>query len=141
MDKTYHVAIKTNKGYIMIDLFSDVPNTVQNFLKHVRMGYYNNTTFHRVTSWCVQAGRPNPHMPPYDPKPIPPELTYHRHGQYSVAMADAGLGTATTHFFINKAENNKFNNRYIVFGTVIKGMNVLWNIKQGDEIKQIFIEK
>ena len=134
-----HAVIKTTKGDIEIDLFDDVPNTVINFIHHADMKYYDNTEFYRVEPWCIQAGHCNPEIKGYEAAAIPHELTYHRHGQYSIGMADAGAGTASAHFFINKGENNFLNGRYIVFGQVVKGIHVVWNITKGDKILEIKI--
>ena len=134
-----HIIIVTEKGNIELDLFKDVEKTVSNFLKHVKSGFYNMLTFHRVTSFCIQTGQNL--ISNYKPKFIPHEITYHRFGQYTVGMADAGVGTAATEFFITKCECPSFNGRYIVFGRVVKGIDVVWKIKQGDVINIIGVGK
>lgn len=136
-----HAIIVTTKGNIKIDLFSDVPETIANFKMLAQMGYYNNTHFYRVEKYLIQAGNPNPEIKDkYTPAHIKYEPNYHRNGQYSVGMADGGIGTASTHFYINKGENNHFDGRYVVFGTVIKGMRNIWEITKDDLIKRIEIE-
>lgn len=131
-----HVLIRTNKGDILIDLFEDTPETKSNFLMHTKMSYYNGTLFHRVTGFCIQGGSNN--LPKYKPTYIKHEITYHRFGLYTVGMADAGIGTATTQFFITKCECPSFNGRYIAFGQVVKGGNIVRNIEKGDIIEEIY---
>ena len=137
--KYNHAIIHTTKGDIYIDLFGDVSNTVSNFIMHCKMGFYKDTSFYRVEGFCIQGGRLTP-FGKYKAAPIAHEITYHRHGQYSVAMADAGIGTADTTFFINKAENEWLNGRYIVFGQVVKGLHVIWAIKKDDKILDIEVK-
>ena len=43
------VIFETDSGNIEFDLFSeDAPNTVDNFTKLVKEGFYNGLSFHRV---------------------------------------------------------------------------------------------
>ena len=52
--------IKTNKGEINLNLFSDVaPVTVLNFVTLAKSGYYNGLKFHRVIEdFMIQGGDP-----------------------------------------------------------------------------------
>src|SRR3990172_5829349 len=51
--------IKTGKGNIALELFEkDAPNTVKNFAKKAKSGFYNNLIFHRVEDWVIQGGDP-----------------------------------------------------------------------------------
>ncbi len=58
--KTYKAKIKTDKGEIIIHLYSDqTPITCENFINLANAGYYNETTFHRVIpGFMVQGGDP-----------------------------------------------------------------------------------
>jgi len=52
--KQYTATIETGKGNLVLELFaSDVPITVNNFVFLARDGFYDSTTFHRVSlaSW------------------------------------------------------------------------------------------
>ncbi len=53
--------IKTNKGEINLNLFSDVaPVTVLNFVTLAKSGYYNGLKFHRVIEdFMIQGGGSN----------------------------------------------------------------------------------
>ena len=52
--------MKTAKGDIQIDLFSDdAPNTVKNFTDLIEKGFYDGLNFHRVIpNFVVQGGCP-----------------------------------------------------------------------------------
>lgn len=57
-----HVLLTTSAGNIELELNSQkAPISVDNFLKYVNSGFYNNTTFHRVIrdSWCRAAALTN----------------------------------------------------------------------------------
>src|SRR5574341_156167 len=59
-NKSYIATIKTNKGNIVVELYSkDAPQTVNNFVFLSRDGFYNNLTFHRVEpGFVIQGGDP-----------------------------------------------------------------------------------
>lgn len=50
-----------NGGVVLLDLFDqDAPNTVANFEKLAKEGFYNGLTFHRVIpGFVAQGGCPN----------------------------------------------------------------------------------
>ena len=52
--------IKTGKGTMTVDLYEkDAPNTVANFVKLSKDGFYNGLTFHRVLpNFVIQGGCP-----------------------------------------------------------------------------------
>ena len=53
--------LTTNMGEIKIRLFPDVaPKAVENFTTHIKEGYYDGLTFHRVIEgFMIQGGDPN----------------------------------------------------------------------------------
>ncbi|MDP2587782.1 MAG: peptidylprolyl isomerase, partial [bacterium] len=56
-----NATIKTDKGDIAVELFSDAaPKTVENFAKLAREKFYDGTKFHRVIEdFVIQGGDPN----------------------------------------------------------------------------------
>ena len=52
--------LTTTKGDITIELFeADAPNTVANFVKLAKAGFYDGTKFHRVIQdFMIQGGDP-----------------------------------------------------------------------------------
>ena len=52
--------IHTKKGVMKIEFFEkDAPNTVDNFVKLAKDGYYDGLTFHRVIpNFVIQGGCP-----------------------------------------------------------------------------------
>ena len=53
--------IKTNEGEMVVQFWTDAaPNTIENFKKLARQGFYNGTIFHRIVKgFMVQGGDPN----------------------------------------------------------------------------------
>ena len=50
-EKTYKLAMQTNRGLIEIELYAQhAPKTVNNFVFLARQGFYNGIKFHRVIS-------------------------------------------------------------------------------------------
>ncbi|MFO7879296.1 MAG: peptidylprolyl isomerase, partial [Bacteroidales bacterium] len=52
--------IKTEKGVMKVEFYEDdAPNTVDNFLKLAKDGFYNGLRFHRVIpDFVIQGGCP-----------------------------------------------------------------------------------
>lgn len=129
------------KEEIVIELAADkAPKTVANFLQYVKAGHYNGTIFHRVIDgFMIQGGGYEPGMKEKATRaPIPLESrTGLVNARGTVAMArTSDPNSATAQFFINVADNNFLNaasspdgNGYAVFGTVVKGMDVVDRIK------------
>ena len=53
--------IKTSEGDIVVQFWTDAaPNTVENFKKLARQGFYDGTIFHRIVKgFMIQGGDPN----------------------------------------------------------------------------------
>src|SRR5438309_6796324 len=61
MNSTNEVAvIKTSEGEMVVEFWPDVaPNTVENFKKLARGGFYDGTAFHRIVKgFMIQGGDP-----------------------------------------------------------------------------------
>lgn len=144
------VVLETTKGEIVLELYpQDAPETVVNFLRYVRGGFYNGLIFHRVMSgFMVQAGAMNAEMVTRSTNifPIPNEAA---NGLKNVrgALAMARMTdphSATSEFFINHADNvvldftsrNRTGWGYAVFGQVTSGMEVVDSIAAGSVIRR-----
>jgi len=129
------VLLRTNKGYIVIVLYDDMPITTGNFKKLVQQGVYDGTIFHRVIDgFMIQGGDPTGtgHGDPAIPA-IPDEFTDHnRNDRGTIAMANAGPNTGSSQFFINLVDNNRLDPKHPVFGKVEEGMDVVDNIGKVD---------
>lgn len=139
--------IHTEKGIMKVNFFEeDAPNTVTNFIKLAKSGFYDGLIFHRVIpDFVVQAGCPNGTGTGGPGYTIKCELTgnnqYHDRGVLS--MAHAGRDTGGSQFFIcfNRENTQHLDRQHTVFGKVYEGLDVLDQIRKGDEIIKIEIKE
>ena len=125
-------------------LEKDSTNTVDNFLKLAREGFYDGLTFHRVIpDFVIQGGCPRGDGTGGPGYTIKCELNgdnqYHDRGVLS--MAHAGRDTGGSQFFIchNRRNTAHLDRRHTCFGQVYEGLEVIDAIRQGDEIIKIVI--
>lgn len=138
MDKEMTVAvINTNMGKIEIELFADeTPKTVENFVGLAEKGYYNGVIFHRVISnFMIQGGDPTGTGRGGNSiwnAPFADEIvTSLKHEEPGIlSMANAGPNTNGSQFFITVVPTPWLDGKHTVFGKVINGMNVVYDISK-----------
>jgi peptidyl-prolyl cis-trans isomerase A (cyclophilin A) len=125
------VVLETSKGTIMVLLDpAKAPGTVDNFLKYVDSGFYDDTLFHRVIKgFMIQGGGFDTAMRVKATlAPIRNESgngLENRRGTIAMARTN-DLDSATSQFYINHVDNAFLDaNKYCVFGKVLRGMNVV----------------
>jgi len=132
--------MQTNFGEIKIELFlSDASKTVENFIKLAKDGFYNDTKFHRVIKgFMIQGGDPLTKDDSLKDKwgtggpgyTFADEIHSNNHNIVgTISMANAGIDTNGSQFFININDNNFLDTKHTVFGKVIAGMDVVGNIE------------
>lgn len=139
--------IVTGKGTMKVEFFEeDAPNTVDNFVKLSKDGFYDGLTFHRVIpNFVIQGGCPNGTGAGGPGYTIDCELDgdnqYHDRGVLS--MAHAGRNTGGSQFFICHSRDNTahLDRNHTVFGKVVEGLDVIDDIRQGDKIKKITVSE
>lgn len=139
--------IKTEKGTMKVEFYiEDAPNTVENFVKLSKSGFYDGLTFHRVLpNFVIQGGCPDgtgAGGPGYQIDcELDGENQYHDRGVLS--MAHAGRNTGGSQFFICHSRDNTahLDRNHTCFGKVIEGQDVIDQIKQGDKIENITINE
>lgn len=139
--------IRTAKGVMKIEFYeNDAPNTVANFIKLAKSGFYNGLTFHRVIpDFVIQGGCPNGIGNGGPGYKIDCELTggnqYHDRGVLS--MAHAGRNTGGSQFFICHSRNNTahLDRNHTCFGKVVEGLEVIDAIRQGDVMEKVIINE
>lgn len=137
-----HAVIRTEYGDIEVELYGDdATQTARNFIKLARAGKYKGNTFHRVVpNFVVQGGCPRGDGwgdPGYN---IRSEFNQHPYDRGAVGIAHAGKDTGGSQFFITHSPQPHLNGRYTVFGHVIKGMEAVDAIKQGDTFDVIVLD-
>ncbi|MCF6227214.1 MAG: peptidylprolyl isomerase [Planctomycetes bacterium] len=131
----------TSKGTIEIELFEDdAPNTVSSLVKLTKEKFYDGLNFHRVlASFMAQGGCPKGNgtgSPGYKTKF---EDNKRSHFRGTVAMAREGRSKDTqgSQFYICVANSQGVLNltgQYVTVGRVVKGMEVVDQLRIGDKI-------
>ncbi len=143
--KKYFAVIETDKGNIELQLFPEhAPKTVNNFVFLANQGFYDGVTFHRVISnFVIQGGDPTGTGrggPGYD---FEDEVKNNplKHERGVISMANAGPNTNGSQFFITHSPQPHLNGKHTVFGKVVRGMEVVDAIRQGDKMNAVTIRE
>ena len=137
----------TDAGQITLELFdADAPNTVANFVKLAKDGFYDGLAFHRVIDgFMAQGGCPNSREgakgmagtggPGYT---IDCEINSQKHQAGTLSMAHAGRNTGGSQFFICHEAQPHLDGVHTVFG-LTGDMAIVLALKNGSKIKTVTI--
>ena len=131
--------IKTSEGEMVVQFWTDAaPNTIENFKKLARSGFYDGTIFHRIVKgFMIQGGDPLTKDPKKENSygtggpgyKIKAEFNDHSHERGVLSMArDPNPDSAGSQFFICLAPVTRLDHEYTTFGKLIKGDDVLGKI-------------
>ena len=131
--------IKTSEGEMIAEFWPDVaPNTVDNFKKLARSGFYDGTAFHRIVKgFMIQGGDPLTKDPAKESRygtgdpgyKIKAEFNNRSHERGVLSMArSSDPDSAGSQFFICLANVSRLDHQYTTFGKLIKGDDVLAKI-------------
>lgn len=143
------VKISTSFGEIIIRLFDETPYHKSNFIYLTKLGYFNNTFFHRVVpNFIIQGGNSDKretsikrrligkYLLPVDAK------SNIKHNRGTVSMPSSDIDNpyklaSPYEFFIVQQQGGAehLDGKYTPFGKVIKGMNVV------DKINSQMVDK
>ncbi len=124
------IRFKTNLGDIDVEMLpASAPRNVENFLRYMNKGAYNNTVFHRsVRDFIIQAGGFNVNGNTLgeiaQDSPVQNEFRESNvRGTIAMAKLDGNPNSATNQFFFNLSNNNaanldRQNGGFTVFGRV-----------------------
>jgi peptidyl-prolyl cis-trans isomerase B (cyclophilin B) len=150
------------RGVVTIELYPQAaPKSVAHFLKLVEEKFYDGLLFHRVVAnFVVQTGDPKSlnvdgsklrgltdqavsqqfglgNGGSGETVPFEKNSYTHERGTIALALSQAASATGDSQFFINLKPNPPLNGGYCVFGKVVKGMDVVDKIQQGDRISSM----
>jgi peptidyl-prolyl cis-trans isomerase B (cyclophilin B) len=137
--------IHTAKGVMKIEFYDqDAPNTVANFIKLAKSGFYDGVTFHRVIpNFVIQGGDPTGTGAGGPGYKINCELTGNNqfHDRGVLSMAHAGRNTGGSQFFICHSRDNTahLDRNHTCFGKVYEGLEVIDAIRQGDKMDKVVV--
>lgn len=131
--------ITTDKGTMVVEFYEkDAPNTVNNFVKLTKEGFYKDLNFHRVIpGFVAQGGCPNGNGAGGPGYKIDCELDgdnqFHDRGVLS--MAHAGRDTGGSQFFLvhTRQATQHLDRNHTCFGKVVEGLDTIEKIQQGDK--------
>lgn len=144
-NKHYIAHFKTAKGEFDIQLFAkEAPVTVNNFVFLARDGFYDGLKFHRVIAdFMIQGGCPEGSGrggPGYQWNDESSALKLKHSGPGILSMANAGVNTNGSQFFITHVRTEWLDGKHAVFGQIMgDGQKVVNAIQQGDKIESITI--
>lgn len=138
--------ITTPRGDIRLDLFpKTAPNTVANFVKLAKSGYYDQLAFHRVVDGFViqggcpntkagASGRPGTGGPGYKIKCEVGAANPEKHSPGTLSMAHAGKDTGGSQFFVTHAATPHLDGKHTVFGRIVdkQDLDVVLKVREGD---------
>jgi peptidyl-prolyl cis-trans isomerase-like protein 2 len=136
------VQLQTTVGNLNLEIHCDIAmRTSWNFIALCNQGYYDGTVFHRlIPGFMVQGGDPSgtgsggvsafngPFRDEFDSR-----LTHDARG--IVSMANSGVNTNNSQFFITFKEAKHLDLKHAVFGRVVGGLVTL------DRIEQVFTDR
>ena len=131
--------IKTSEGEMVAEFWPEVaPNTVENFKKLARSGFYDGTAFHRIVKgFMIQGGDPLTKDPAKESRygtgdpgyKIKAEFNDRSHERGVLSMArSSDPDSAGSQFFICLGNVSRLDHQYTTFGKIIKGDDVLGKI-------------
>lgn len=128
-----------NGGEIKLELYPDkAPITVANFLKLVKMGFYDGLIFHRVINgFMIQGGDPlgdgsggadEKIKGEFADNGVPNDIKHVR-GVISMARS-RNMNSASSQFFIMHMDAPHLDGQYAAFGRVVEGMETVDEIAE-----------
>ncbi len=152
LDNGLYANLHTNQGDIIIKLaYKKTPLTVINFVglaegtkdsnKQIGKPFYNGLKFHRVIdNFMIQGGDPEGNGTGGPGYKFVDEITDLTHNDSGIlSMANSGVNTNGSQFFITHRATPWLNGKHTVFGHVVEGMEVVNSIKQDDFIRKVKI--
>jgi cyclophilin family peptidyl-prolyl cis-trans isomerase/HEAT repeat protein len=114
---------------------AEAPQTVRNFAKLARTGYFDGLAVHRVVpDFVIQDGDPTGTGSGGPGWTIRCEYNRLRYDAGRVGMALSGKDTGGSQWFITHAPQPHLDGRYTIFASVVRGMDVVHRITQGDRV-------
>ena len=129
--------LKTVHGDIVFRFYpKHAPNTVTRIIELIQQNFYDGIVFHRVVpNFVIQAGDPTGTGMGGSGQNLNAEFNELQHIKGTVAMARAqDPNSADSQFYIALATLPHLDKNYTIFGQVVRGLEVLSKVSQGDKI-------
>ena len=133
------MAPESGGGSFEVRLFVDeAPATISRFASLAVRGYYNGLTFHRVaTNFVIQGGSPGANEYAGNTRFMRDELGLRSHERGTLGISTRGRDTGDAQIFVNLIDNWRLDHDYTVFAEVVRGMDVVDAVLEGDVIARV----
>ena len=139
-DTRVRVLMRRGGAFEMALYPSEAPATVARVLRLARRGYYDGLTFHRVVAnFVIQGGSPGANEYAGDDPYMRDEVGLRPHTRGTVGISTRDRDTGDAQIFINLVDNPRLDHQYTVFAEVVRGMDVVDRIAEGDAIERVEI--
>ena len=130
---------RSGGGSFELRLFPDeAPATIARFVSLARRGYYNGLTFHRMaTNFVIQGGSPGANEYVGHDRFMRDELGLRSHARGTLGISTRGRDTGDAQIFVNLVDNFRLDHDYTVFAEVVRGLDVVDGILEGDVIARV----
>lgn len=134
-------SIVTDKGVIDIELNERAaPTSVANFVNLAERGFYDGLIFHRVErNFVIQGGDPRGNGSGGPGYQFTGEMLLKHTRPGTLSMANSGLGTDGSQFFLTLVPTPHLDGKHSVFGRISSGLDAVYKINKGEVIRSITI--
>lgn len=134
-------SIVTDKGVIEIELNERAaPTSVANFVNLAERGFYDGLNFHRVErNFVIQGGDPRGDGSGGPGYQFTGEMLLKHTRPGTLSMANSGLGTDGSQFFLTLVPTPHLDGKHSVFGRISSGLETVYKINKGDVIRSVTI--
>lgn len=135
--------IFTNRGEVRVRLDpAEAPYTVWNFATLAEKGWFDGLVFHRVVpDFVAQTGDPRGDGWGGPGWEIPDEINPISYESGTLGMALSGPDTGGSQWFITLSPQYHLDGGYTAFGHVVSGMQAARDLRVGDRIDKVVIER
>ncbi len=133
------LTFETAKGTFVVKLDTEeAPRTSAHLFALAKRGYFDGLGFHRVVpDFVAQGGDPRGDGEGGPGYSIRCELTHRTYRRGAVGMALSGKDTGGSQFFVTTSAQPHLDGRYTNFGEVIRGMEVVDRLIEGDRMVRV----
>ena len=147
------VVVETEKGTFEFETYpNEAPKTVAHILGLIQKRFYNGQRVHRVVpGFVMQFGDQQTRDMTKEkmwgrvegpPVGVAEFSKLRRHVRGAVALAHNGdASKADTQMYVTLADTPRLDNKYVVFGKVISGMEVVDKLKYADRIVRVTVRE
>jgi cyclophilin family peptidyl-prolyl cis-trans isomerase len=148
------IVLETSKGVIEIETYPDeAPKSVALIVGLVKKGFYNGLRFHRAEpGFVIQVGDPQTRDMTKQgswgtgnsgtPVGVAEITKKRKHGPGAVGLAHSGSAKdASSQFYITLRAAPSLDGKFVVFGRVIKGLDVAAKIQKADVLKKASVRE